>query len=717
MKDYVNLPFHPQMEKIVNILRKKTQNEDPVFFRLMVSYYFSKMASMMRTNVQIADTQKLPINMYAINLAPSGSGKGHSVNIIEDEILGKFRTNFLEHTFPHIAERNLDKLAVRRSGKHGSDPDKEKIRATAEFSELGELMFSFDSATSAAVKQMRTKLLMAGAGSMNLEIDEIGSNLTGNREVFDNYLELFDIGKIKQKLIKNTRDNVRMEDLFGNTPANMLLFGTPTKLLDGSKVEEEFIIMQETGYARRSFFGFCRYRKTRKGQTAQDIYDIYTDTVTAKYLAKLNNDFAALADPVQFGQTIKMQKNVSLLLFDYRLRCQTLADTFSEYEELRKAELSHRYFKVAKLAAVYAYVDKAPYVSSDHLDNAIAMAEQSGEAFLKILNRERSYTKLAHYIASIGKELTHADLVEDLPFYKGTETQKREMMNLAIAHAYKNGIVIQQETMDGIEFFTGKSVEETDVNKIQIAWSTDITTNYNAEKVPFNKLNQLVNIPNHHWVTHALRDGYRDEAHCIPGVNLVVLDVENSVSISTAQLLLKDYKYLMHTTKRHTEEEHRYRILMPISHFLELEARDFKEFMNNIYNWLPFAVDRQTNQRSRKWLTCKGNYWYNDGDLIDALQFVPKTKKAEDWKARTANQASLSELEQWCINDSETEGRNNQLAKYSFNLIDMGHDEKSVLEHVLTLNKKLDIPLDDAEIMSTIMHSVRRKIAEKGTPI
>ena len=47
----------------------------------------------------------------------------------------------------------------------------------------------------------------------------------------------------------------------------------------------------------------------------------------------------------------------------------------------------------------------------------------------------------------------------------------------------------------------------------------------------------------------------------------------------------------------------------------------------------------------------------------------------------------------------------------------MGHDEKSVLNHVLALNKKLDIPLDGGEILSTIMLSVRRKIAEKGTPI
>jgi hypothetical protein len=715
MKDYINLPFHPRMEKIVDILRKKTQNEDPVFFRLMVSYHFSKMASMMRTNVQIAGTQKLPINMYAINLAPSGSGKGHSINILEDELMGNFRKKFLEHTFPHIAERNLNKLADRRAQRDSTDPDVEKIRAAAEFTELGELMFSFDSATSAAVKQMRTKLLMAGAGSMNLEIDEIGNNLSGNMEVFSDYLELFDVGKIKQKLTKNTRDNIRMEDLFGNTPANMLLFGTPNKLLDGAKVEDLFYELQETGYARRSFFGFCRYRKTRAGQTAKDIYNIYTDTATAKYLAHLNQYFAQLAEPIQFNQTLQMRKDVSMSLFEYRIRCQKLADQMSEYEELRKNEMAHRYFKVAKLAAVYAWIDRNAAVTDKHLEYAIAMAEESGRAFQKILSRDRSYAKLANYIASIGKELTHADLVEDLPFYKGTETQKREMMNLAIAHGYKNGIVIRRETVDGIEFLSGDMVQPTDMSKILINWSNHFTENYKTGYAPFSQLHNLTQANKVHWVTHRLRDGYRDEAHCIPGCNMIVLDVENSVSIPIAQLLLSDYTYLIHTTKRHTDKEHRFRILMPMSHFLELDAKDFKDFMNNIYDWLPFQVDRQTNQRSRKWLTHKGKYWYNEGDAIDALQFVPKTKKAEDWKAKTANQASLSDLEKWCLNDAKTEGRNNQLAKYAFNLVDMGHTEEEIQDMVLALNKKLDIPLDQAEITATIMVTVGRKLDEKDS--
>lgn len=49
------------------------------------------------------------------------------------------------------------------------------------------------------MKQMRHKLLMADAGSVNLQIDEIGSNLVGNVDVLNTFLELYDMGLIKPK--------------------------------------------------------------------------------------------------------------------------------------------------------------------------------------------------------------------------------------------------------------------------------------------------------------------------------------------------------------------------------------------------------------------------------------------------------------------------------------------------------------------------------------
>ena len=714
MKNYDNLSFHPTMERLVNILRKKTQNEDPMFFRLVVSYFFCKVASMMRANVQIAGDQVLPINMYAINLAPSGSGKGHSINIIEDDVIGKFRYRFLEKTFPEIAERALNKLGLERAKKLQTDGDEEVTRCQMEFDECGPLLFSFDSATSAAVKQMRTKLLMAGAGSMNLEMDEIGSNLLGSGEALNTFLELFDMGKIKQKLTKNTRDNMRLTEQFGSTPTNMLLFGTPTKLLNGSKIEDEFYDFLEIGYARRCFFGFTRHRKARSNQTAQDIYNIYNDTSAHNFLASLGDQLRQLADKSQFDQTIKMPKDVALALFDYRISCQKKADTMSEYEEIRRTELVHRYFKVAKLAAAYAFIDRSINVKMEHLENAIAMAEMSGQAFGEMMNRDRPYIKLANYLAAASEDgLTHADLTEDLPFYKGSEAQKRDMINLAIAYGYKNNIFIRKELIDGIEFLSGKSVPETDVGSVIMSASKDITTGYSTHRPAFDQLHNFMTKDGYHWVTHSLKDGYRDDMHVIPGFNLVVLDVEDSVSLDVAKHLLADYKYFIHTTKRHTDKNHRFRIIMPMSHTLELNQRDFRDFMSNLFDWLPFEVDRQTAQRSRKWLTCNGKHWYNDGQLVDALQFVPKTKKAEEQKQILAGQTNLTNLERWFVNNTTAGNRNGMLLRYAYACMDMGQDLHSIQNNVMELNRKIDEPLDETEVLSTVVASVTRKYHQK----
>ena len=140
---------------------------------------------------------------------------------------------------------------------------------------------------------------------------------------------------------------------------------------------------------------------------------------------------------------------------------------------------------------------------------------------------------------------------------------------------------------------------------------------------------------------------------------------------------------------------------------------DFRDFTNNIYEWLPFEVDKQTAQRSRKWLTNEGPYWFNDGQLLDALQFVPKTKKAEEQKALVANQTNLTALERWFVNNTVDGNRSNQLMRYAYALIDMGQDLPSIQNNILALNKKLVKPLDENEVLSTILVTANKKFHTK----
>lgn len=207
--------------------------------------------------------------------------------------------------------------------------------------------------------------------------------------------------------------------------------------------------------------------------------------------------------------------------------------------------------------------------------------------------------------------------------------------------------------------------------------------------------------------------GYRSENHCIPGFNLVVLDVEKSVSLSLAMKLLKGYMGLFYTTKRHTEEDNRFRILMPLSHLVKLDKEQYKQFMLNVYDWLPFEVDRQTNQRSRKWCTNNGDYYYQDGELLDAMLFIPETKKQEDQQQKIIDASGLSNIERWFLLNTNSGSRNNMLIRYAFVLIDQGMSLDQITNEVTKFNNKLKDPISDAEIHSTILITVAKEIAKR----
>ena len=78
--------YHPFSEKIVDILVRKVNNDNRHFFRLLTGYYLCKVASMMRCNIMYAG-DVIPVNTYVLNLMVSGTGKGHSTNILEREFL------------------------------------------------------------------------------------------------------------------------------------------------------------------------------------------------------------------------------------------------------------------------------------------------------------------------------------------------------------------------------------------------------------------------------------------------------------------------------------------------------------------------------------------------------------------------------------------------------------------------------------------------------
>ena len=631
---------------------------------------------------------------------------------MEEELLKGFRTTFMQSTFPMIAQKKLAIRAAIRAELKGTEPDDELEAVQNEFASLGEYLFDFDSGTSPAYKQLRHMLLMAECGALTLIMDEVGSNLQANEEILKVLLETYDQGKAKTKLIKHTSDNPRSAQIEGATPANMLMFGTPSKLFDGGKVEQTLMDFLDTGYARRCFYSLVEEAGTSIERTSEEIFDMLTSTASSTFAKDTAALFEQLAHIENYNKELPVSREVSIILIDYKKDCEARARALPTHLDIRKAEMSHRHSRALKLAGAYAFVDRSDRVTEEHLYNAIKIAEDSGEAFERIMNRDKAHVRLAKYLAAVDTEVTQADLVADLAFYKGAESVKRDMLELAIAYGYKHNIVITKSYVSDIMFLRGSSLVETDVSKMIVSYSTDITTGFEPNIVEWSQISQLTQARGYHWLNHHMVDQYRLEANAIPKFNMIVLDVDGGTTLTTAQLLLGDYTYHMYTTKRHTEANNRFRIVMPISHELHLDKEAYKAFMDNIYDWLPFDVDTGTGQRSRKWLSNQGVVVNNEGELLDALTFIPETTKSEEFKKTVVSLNDMTNVEQWFVRKMTSGNRSNQMIKYALMLVDTGLSHTDIQNRVMALNSKIKSPLKEREIFSTIMQSVAAAIAK-----
>lgn len=714
MIDYDNLDYHPATEAVVTALCERIGREDRVFFRNHVSFYLSAVAGMMRTSFTMPGSRPEPVNMFAINLAYSGFGKTWATNILENEVVNQFRDRFLDQTLPLLAEKNFPKIAVRWAARKGSDPDEEEQRVRNQFQRDGDFVFSYDSATAAALKQFRNQLLLANAGSMNLVVDEIAANLSTNKDAFGVYLELFN-GITKSKLVKNTADHQRSNELFGVTPTNMLLFGLPAGLFDGSKIEEEFITLLTNGYARRCFFAYLPERATTelKLLTPEEKLQQRLANRSTSTLDNFSLQLRKRADVMCAYSNLAVPDETAKLYFAYENDCILRANDLRSSDELLKAETENRPQKTMKVAGAYAFIDGVAEITPDHFRNAIALAEDSGNAFKRMMNRDRTYVRLAKHIASTGTEVTQSDLDEDLSYYKGTKSARDMMMTQAIAWGYKNNIIIKRRYTDSIEFFRGETLKPTDLSKLRIAYSPQVSGEYNNDFAPWDQIHKLTQVQGLNWITHHLNNGHRHDDNCLPGFNLIVIDVDGEVTWEAAKTLLKGYKAHMYTTKRHTPETHRFRIIMPTNYELQLEQDDFKEFMKNLFEWLPFDSDSSTGQRARKWLSNKGHYETLDGEVLDVLPFIPKTSKNDQRRKEFASLQSLDNLERWVIQNTGDGNRNNQLLRYALILMDNGYTREQIQDHVLAMNSKLSDSLKEEEVLGTIMVTVARKLQIK----
>ena len=725
--DYDNLQYDPLVERIAHVIADELgETEDFSFFRSHATFYFSIIANMMRTKIRQPNGREDILCYFAINLAPTAFGKGVSTRIMETEVVNRWRDKFFSKTWPAQVDYQLEKLAQKRAIRDNIDHTAALDAVKSEFVGNGKLLFTFEKPTESALKQNRTLLQMAQMGSMNLSTDEIGANLLKSKDAIDNFLTLYD-GQLQNNFVKHTRDQQRADEYFGLIPASMVLFGVPSALLDGDKVQEQFTAMLNHGYARRCFYSYVpEDRRDREQLSPLEQWDKMHLGNSSAFLDDVSRQLEILADSSKVNQKLEFSKDAFLMLaqFDNDSKLQGKAlmedNPFPSLElRLLVNEIENRRQRVQRLAAVYAFISMASEITIDHVGSAIKFALDSSKAFERMIRTDEAHIQLAKYIAFVNREVTQPHLIEHIPSFKKASVRDREaLLTQAVAWGYTNSILIKRKVVDAVEFIRGETLEPTDTQHCLISHSADIVDGYQTQTIAFDRLFTMTSTPGMNWINHELKDGhqgmgYRHNDNVVPGFNLVVIDVDNGIAVQTAQRLLEGYKALYYLTKRHTHAAHRFRIVMPTNYKLKLDTNDFEELMKNLFDWLPFPADDHTGQRSRKWLSgIPGNnsYFYQDGQLLNVLPFIPKTTRHEEFKKRQIKLGDLDALQRWFALNTFDGIRNNYMLRYAHVLMDVGCGLEDVRQKLYQLNSQVADPIAESEIDNTIMKTVYRRL-------
>lgn len=430
--------------------------------------------------------------------------------------------------------------------------------------------------------------------------------------------------------------------------------------------------------------------------------------------SELLSHFQDIATEHWHKRVITADDSIYCRVIQYEQENKKKTLSMKSHQEAEKFEVGHRHWKLFKLMGLLAMAELRDHVTMQDFEDALEMVEESGVAFEQIVNREPNYVRLFNFMVDMENKLTEADLFEHLYFYSSAnQAQRKDMRTLAMAYAYSQNGFIRETSKNGVLFYEAEVMRKTDLDKIRISYSNDITYGYQNSEVKWNEFKKFLTTDGFHFTVHHFNDGHRNSENVIEGFNLLLLDIDDGLPIDMARSLLNEYTYYIYTTKRHSKEHHRFRIVLPLSNIVKLNDKDYKKFMENIFAWLPFSVDTATKDISRKWLTNNGEGYSNSGTLLDPTDFIPDTTNEKEHRKKLDDLGDLDGIEKFFISQiDEGIGRSNTLIKYALMLLDGGVSYENIEDRVVTLNDKLEDPLSIQEIMKTIMVTVRKRIGE-----
>jgi len=634
-------------------------------------------------------------NYFGITFAGSGCGKNHSDNIAKSIYKDMYKK--FERVSVGFYESKKDS-----EGK----PDQRYLNLSSYFIPV--------SSTWQALQKAAQTVKDMNAGGVNIVADELGDSIMSMSEIFTKLKSTWDTGTSEGPM--NVTNGGESYFLVEDVCFNALLFGAPAPFELVPAKKDKLLEAYVSGMIRRSFvYHNNTYKKSENRnkdfeKLGKDFYD-NLDKYISELRYFLNNT-----------KTISYPQEIRELLLQY-----------DEEKELER-ERSHSLIaedlgstkKIEKLLGIIACLDLEETINVEHLKFAINFTEALDKTAEDTVEIKPVYMRLYNEIEKRSfiarTELVKA--VKDVTL-KDLESQ----MVLVEEHANILGNSLIKKEYNGVVKYRIEKLSETNLERILISINTNPDRTqpegFNKQVGTFKGLHKVIN-SDFRYSAGTFKNSYINDENYLQEQNLFIIDVDNDLTIEDAKKLFSSMTYLITTTKSHQKEKKvkdemitcdRFRIILPTIATFHLDYKTYsKTYMNVISSLGIEEADKKCRNASRWYYgNPDGEYWYNEGTLLDIRTFIPDSSEHQDAKSSVTKYEKSSAPAsvrvdaaiRWFLANTANGNRNDNL--YSLGvLLKKEIQEQDWQNWIVQANYCLSSPLSDSDIQ-TIIRSVDRK--------
>ena len=384
-----------------------------------------------------------PANIYQLLLLNSGGGKGASLGLIDQFYFKDAYEYMSKVVYPKFKNKALEKLETEGNER----PLHNWVKTTGSTTESGLLAYaeSYD---------------LAGVGGISIEIDEIGNAVISKSEVFELLLQPYDNGLYVPSAKRTDPNAISVS----NMSTNLYCFGNKVRLFEGDIVESSFLKLLDEGYGRRMIFIDDDSIPTRK--TPEDIVaemkasesiiskreadrEFIKSLITSKNL----NRVLPLSDEAKYVWAIIKAEGDNYILDNRGL------------EPAVKSDMSERSFKVAKLAAIYAFFEGGDEVSEKNMYEALEVIEESSKVLKALRKVKPKHERLLDAMLLEDEPITSQSILA-YPFIPSSWTRKIiEYIDLAKELASERGYIWDEVSRKHITYYTVNKMKSKTIEK------------------------------------------------------------------------------------------------------------------------------------------------------------------------------------------------------------------------------------------------------------